>query len=269
VLRSPGAARPEMITVVPLVGIYFFIYWQLHGKKGSSLESRFRVEDLLACLGTATLAALARFELPADAVAIGYAALVIATLLAARFTRLQVFIYQALALLGVAAFRVSMNNFYHLHETFGSSLSSAVWTILLLGAGVPICLSIRRNSAQIFSGPRWAAWLAERCEQPMFFVPFGLLAVLLALKVDTNMITLAWGAEAVVVFMLALWAKERSFRLAGLMLLLFCAAKIILWDVWQVSDLTARYLTLIGVGSLILVVSYLISRNREALREYL
>jgi hypothetical protein len=42
-----------------------------------------------------------------------------------------------------------------------------------------------------------------------------------------------------------------------------------LWDVWQVSDLTARYLTLIGVGSLILVVSYLISRNREALREYL
>ena len=271
VLRTPGAAPPEVVTVVPLVGIYFFIYWQLHGKKSmvSALENRFRIEDLLACLGTATLAALARFELPPDAVPIGYAALVIATLLAARFTRLQVFVYQALAVLGIAAFRVSMNNFYHLHETFGSSLSSAVWTILLLGAGVPIGLSIRRNAAQTFSGPRWAALLAERCEQPMFFVPFGLMAVLLALKVDAGMITLAWGAEAVVVFMLALWAKERSFRLAGLILLLFCAAKIILWDVWQVSDLTARYLTLIGVGSLILVVSYLISRNREALREYL
>jgi uncharacterized membrane protein len=71
------------------------------------------------------------------------------------------------------------------------------------------------------------------------------------------------------VFVLALWAKVRSFRLAGLGLLLLCAAKIVFWDVWQVSDLTARYLTLIGVGALILVVSYLISRNREALREYL
>jgi hypothetical protein len=268
-LPAPGAARPEMITVIPLVGIYFFIYWQLHGKKSSQLENRFRIEDPIACLGTATLAALARFELPLDAVAIGYAVLVIATLLAARFTRLQIFVYQALALLGVAAFRVSMHNFYHLHESFSSNLSSSIWTIVLLSAGVPIALSIRRNAAQTFTGPGWATLVASRAEQPMFFVPFVLMAALLAVKVDPGMITLAWGAEAVVVYVLALWAKERSFRLAGLLLLLLCAAKIVLWDIWQLNDPTARYLTLIGVGSLILVVSYLISRNREALRDYL
>jgi hypothetical protein len=270
VLSAPGAARPEVFTVIPLVGIYFFIYWELHAKKAhTALESRIRIDDLVACLGTATLAALGRFELPAESVAIGYAALVIATLLAARFTRLQVFIYQSLALLGMAAFRLSMNNFYHLREAFGSNLSSAVWTIGVLAAGVPICLSIRRNGKQEFAGPRWMALLAERSEQPMFFVPFVLMAVLLALKVDPGMITLAWGAEAVIVFVPALWAKERSFRLAALALLLLSAAKIILWDVWQLNDPTARYLTLIGVGLLILIVSYLISRNREALREYL
>ena len=271
VLSAPGAARPEVVTVIPLVGIYFFVYWQLHGKKsqGTALESRIRIDGLVACLGTATLAALGRFELPAESVAIGYASLVIATLIAARFTRLQVFIYQALALLGMAAFRLSMNNFYHLRETFGSNLSTAVWTIGVLAAGVPICLSIRRNAAQEFRGPRWVAVLAKHFEQPMFFVPFVLMAVLLALKVDPGMITLAWGAEAVVVFVLALWAKERSFRLAALALLLLSAAKIVLWDVWQLNDPTARYLTLIGLGSLILIVSYLISRNREALREYL
>jgi hypothetical protein len=270
VLSAPGAARPEVFTVIPLVGIYFFIYWELHAKKThTALESRIRIDDLVACLGTATLAALGRFELPAESVAIGYAALVIATLLAARFTRLQVFIYQALALLGMAAFRLSMNNFYHLREAFGSNLSTAVWTIGVLAVGVPICLSIRGNGAQEFTGPRWIALLARRSEQPMFFVPFVLMAVLLALKVDPGMITLAWGAEAVIVFVLALWAKERSFRLAALALLLLSAAKIILWDVWQLNDPTARYLTLIGVGLLILIVSYLISRNREALREYL
>ena len=114
----------------------------------SQLENKIRVEHLLACLGTATLAALARFELPLEAVAMGYAALVIATLLAAWLTRLQVFLYQALVLLGMAAFRISMYNFYHLHESFGSNLSSAVWTIVLLAAGVPVCLAIRRNAAQ-------------------------------------------------------------------------------------------------------------------------
>ncbi|HEY1937687.1 MAG TPA: DUF2339 domain-containing protein [Candidatus Angelobacter sp.] len=270
VLPTPGGARPEVLTVVPLVGIYFFIYWQIHGKKDSAaLASGIRVEHLLACLGTATLAALVRFELPPEAVAIGYAALVIGALLAALFTRLQVFQYQALALLGMAAFRVSMNNFYQLHESFGSSLSSSLWTIFLLAAGVPICLRIRKSAGQTYTGQRWAALLASHAEQPMFFVPFVLMGVLLALKVAPGMITLAWGGEAVVVFVLALWARERSFRLAGLALLILCVAKIVFWDAWQLDDPTARYLTLIGVGSLILVVSYLISRNREALREYL
>jgi hypothetical protein len=269
VLRSPGAARPEMITVVPLVGIYFFIYWQLHGKQGeAAAESGLSAENLLACLGTATLAALARFELPLDIVAIGYAALVIAALLAAWFTRLQIFVYQALILLGMAAFRVSMYNFYHLQEPLGSSLSGAIWTLGLLAVGVPVCLAIRRNT-QTFTGPGWAAGLASHAEQPMFFVPFVLAAVLLALKVDPGMITLAWGAEAVMVFVLALWAKERSFRLAGLVLLLLCVGKIVFWDAWQFNDPTARYLTLIGVGGLAVAVYYLISRYREALREYL
>jgi hypothetical protein len=268
VMGEPGAARPEVFTVIPLVGIYFFIYWQLHGKQSSAVESKIRVEHLLACLGTATLAALARFELSPEVVAVAYAALVIGTLLTAWLTRLQVFLYQALVLLVVTAFRISMYNFYQLHELYGSNLSSSVLTIVLLAAGIPICFAMRKNARQTFRGPQWLALLAGHPEQPMFFVPFVLMAVLLALKVTAGMITLAWGALAVVVFVLALWAKERSYRLAGLILLLLCVAKIICWDVWQLNDV-ARYLTLIGVGVLIFVVSFLISRNREALREYL
>src|SRR5689334_1087295 len=270
VLGEEGAAKPEIITVIPLVGVYFFIYWQLHGKKrDASAQGAISAENLLACLGTATLAALARFELSMDKVSIGYAALVIATLLVAWRTHLQIFVYQALALLGVAAFHVSLYNFYHLHESLGSNLSGAIWTIGLLAVGVPICLAIRRSTPQTFTDPRWATGLASHSEQPMFFVPFILMAVLSALKVDPGMITLAWGAEAVAVFMLALWARERSFRLAGLVLLLLCVGKILFWDAWQFNDPTARYLTLIGVGGLAVGVYYLISRYREALREYL
>jgi hypothetical protein len=268
VLSAPGSFGPEVITVVLLVPIYFWIYWQLHGRK-TSAEGKIRVDYLIACLGTATLAALARFELPLDSVVIGYAAIVLTTLLAAWLMRLQVFLYQALVMLGVTAFRISMHNFYHLHEAFSSNLSSAVWAIALMSAGVPICLMLQRQNAESITAPGWIGALGRRPEQPMFFVPFMLLSVLLYLKVAAGMISLAWGAEAVIVFVLALWAKERSFRLAGLGLLLLCAAKIVFWDLWQIGNPTMRSLSLIGVGTLIFVMSYLISRNREALREYL
>ena len=270
VLSAPAILSPAIITVVLLVPIYFWIYWQLHGRKtDSAVEGKIRIEYLIASLGTATLAALARFELPLDMVVIGYAAILLGVLLIAWRTRLEIFLYQALVMLGVTAFRISMHNFYHLHETFSSNLGSSAWAIALMAAGVPICLQIRRHNRESATGAAWIGSLARHPEQPMFFVPFVLLSVLLWLKVVSGMITLAWGAEAVMVFVLALWAKVRGFRLASLGLLLLCAAKVVFWDVWQVSDLTARYLTLIGVGALILVVSYLISRNREALREYL
>jgi hypothetical protein len=271
VLEAPGAARPDIVTVVPLVGIYFFIYWQLHGKKAvaSQLETKIRVEHLLACLGTATLAALARFELTQDMVAVGYAALVVATLLAAWLTRLPVFLYQALVLLGMTAFRVSMYNFYHLHQDFGFGISSSVWTIAILSAGVPISLAMRNRGALALSGPRWATLLAERAEQPMFFVPFALIFVLLALKIEGTIVTLAWAAQGIVLFFPALWAKQRSFWRASMGLVMACALKAMLWDWWHFSGVTARFLTLIGVGMLTLAIAYLLFRNREALREYL
>lgn len=270
VLRTPGSLPPEVITVILLVPIYFWIYWQLLGKKtASAVESKIHVEHLVASLGTATLVALARFELSAENVVVGYAVIVFGTLLVAWRTRLQVFLYQALVVLGMAAFRISMYNFYHLREPFSANLSGAVWAIALIGASVPFCLAIRRRNAENPAATGWVTALVRHPEQPVFFVPFALLVILLALKIVPGMITLAWGAQAVVVFVLALWARERNFRLAGLGLLLVCAAKIVLWDVWQIGDLPTRYLTLMGVSGLMIAVSYLYSRNRESLREYL
>jgi uncharacterized membrane protein len=91
----------------------------------------------------------------------------------------------------------------------------------------------------------------------------------LALKVTAGMVTLAWGAEAAAVYVLALWAKERTFRLAGLALMLVLCVPKLIWDVLHFDDLTARYLSLIGMGALMFAISFLYSRNREALREYL
>jgi uncharacterized membrane protein len=99
-------------------------------------------------------------------------------------------------------------------------------------------------------------------------VPVILLAVLLWIKFSGFKMTIAWGAEGLVVFVLALWAKERSFRLTGLGLIMLCVAKLV-YDTWFFTDPVARYSAWIGIGIVILVVSFLYGRNREALREYL
>jgi hypothetical protein len=46
------------------------------------------------------------------------------------------------------------------------------------------------------------------------------------------------------------------------------AAKILLRDVWRLNP-SDRYLTLIVLGAVLLLVSYLYTRYREAIRQYL
>lgn len=264
--NAPGWG-PAAYAVMPLVPIYFYVYWKLGRLETSRLEKSVRVEPLMACLGTATLAAIARFELPADAVVIGYAALVAGALLVAWLAQRQIFLYQAVVMLGITAFRISMNNFYRLHEPSGSSLSASIWAIALLVCAVPLAFQVRKN-ARTADAPGWISALALHPEQPMFFVPVLLLAVLLFLKLSGGKLTGAWGLEGFVVFVLALWAKERSFRWTGLALLLLSICKLV-YDTFYFDNPQVRYLTWIGVGILILVVAFLYGKNREALRDYL
>jgi len=259
-----------------LVPIYFYIYVRAHadsgeagaGRSAAARPLRISAEYLVASLGTATVASLVRFEVDPEAVVVGYAAIVVMLLVVAWRARQQLFVYQALAMLGVTAFRISMHNFYHLHEAFSFSLAGAGWAIALLAIAVPIAMLARKTIPES-TRPGWIHTFLHHPEQPIFFVPVVLLAVLLYLKMPGGMITLSWGLEGILVFLLALWAGERSFRLAGLGLLLLCVGKILFYDAWQLSDPTARYMTLIGVGAILLVVSYLYGKNREALREYL
>ena len=112
--------------------------------------------------------------------------------------------------------------------------------------------SLYRNPAQVF-----------------FFVSFILLTGLLYVELHAlGMSTVAWGVEAVGVFLFALAVKERSFRLSALMLLLVCVAKIVVVDVWGLTP-RDRYLTFIVLGVALLSVSFLYTRYREVLRAYL
>lgn len=232
------------------------------------MSSRRLLEYMLATMGTATIAALVWFETDPEWVVAGYAFLVVALMAAVWLVGHEIFLLQSLVLLGITAFRIAMRNFYHLNEPFSSSLSPAVWAIGLLALAVPLAFLVRKRE---FAGlPGWAEALARRPEQPMFFVPVILMMVLFFLKLSGFKMTMAWFAEGFVVFVLALWAGERSFRLTGLSLMMLCIAKLF-YDTYFVEDRTVRTVAWIGIGLLLLVISLLYARysKSEAFREYL
>jgi len=105
-------------------------------------------------------------------------------------------------------------------------------------------------------------------EQVLFFLPLVMLTLLIRLEVPKGMVTLAWAVEAVAVFVFALWIGQRSYRLAGLGLLLLAVGKIIFFDVWGLSA-RDRYLTFIALGAAMLAVSWLYTRYRDTVKQLL
>ncbi|HEV2964301.1 MAG TPA: DUF2339 domain-containing protein [Candidatus Angelobacter sp.] len=272
---NSSAIESALYTVLPLVPIYFWVYGRLHVKKTGESALKIRVEYILACVGTATVAALARF-VPHDKeiIVVAYSLIVVTLLAVALRIGLKIFFYQALVMLGVTAFRLSTHNFFMLQNSFSSSTSASVLSILLLAAGIPIGFRLRQIKAdgsepEKPKSQNWISFLTRRPEQPMFFVPVVLMAILLVIKIDYGWDILALALEGVVIVLGAFFAKERSFRLTGLGLLLLCVLKFFAQDLWMLNDPSAPWISFIGLGVLLLVATYVYSRNRKALRDYL
>jgi hypothetical protein len=165
-----------------------------------------------------------------------------------------------------------------MHNLFGTSyFSGGDWTgrYFVLGSAVTVMLAclpfafLLRNRARVQSPTnRWMGAVLRHPEQFMFFAPVLLLTLMLALKMRAGMVTVAWGVEGVLIVLLALGLNERSFRLTGMVLLLVCVGKIMLRDAWGLAP-RDRYITFIILGAALLLVSFLYSKYRDAIRQFL
>jgi len=273
---SPGEVSPRFYTVVPIALAFFYGYWRLEREQAKTTvrERKLHAASLCCYLGTITIASLMRFELEADWVAAAWAGLAFVLLAIAWRSGRRVFLDQSLLVLLGVLFRTVLHNFYQ-RSYFPAPFWDSRWVcagaaIALLFAALPIAMRLRQKGEFDAVGRlrRILIALGRRPEQVFFFVAVGLLTVLLALEMRHGMVTLAWGIEGVLVFLLALWLGERSFRLTGLGLLLLCVGKILVVDVWELNP-RDRYLTFIVLGGALLLVSFLYTKNREALRQYL
>jgi hypothetical protein len=267
---------PRMYTILPLVLIFFFVYAQLPEKEeNTGRDRRLHFDVLLAYLGTATIVALFYFQFLIEWVVTSWAAVVFALLGAALLLDRQLFLHQGLLLTVLVLGRGMAHNlfgagyfgegdwqgrYFILGSASGILLASLFFAFRLRGRfGIPQNLG---------AWVRPLAVIASRPEQVEFFIPIILLTCMLALKMRAGMVTVSWGIEGVMIFLLALAVKERSFRLTGLGILLLCVAKVMALDVWGLQP-RDRYVTFIIVGAALVLVSFLYSKYRDAIRQYL
>ena len=267
---------PRLYTILPLALIFFFVYAQLPQKEEDiARDRRLHFDVLLACLGTASIVALFYFQFSMEWVVTAWAALVFSLLGVSLALDKPIFLHQGL-LLTLMVFGRGM-----VHNLFGGTyFGNGDWTgdYLVVSAAAAILLASLffafRLRDHFKPAPnngrlaRWAQAAVRRPEQLVFFVPVTLLTCMLALKMKTGMITVSWGIEGVLVFLLALAVNERSFRLTGLGLLLLCVGKVMALDVWGLEP-RDRYITLIVVGVALMLVSFLYTRYRDTIRQYL
>jgi hypothetical protein len=187
--------------------------------------------------------------------------------------RRRAFLVQAMALVGAVVtrgivldlFADSPGDFWH------GVLFHLGLAVIILMAALPFGFMLRgvdRFGDSSISVPSDIAGLLRHPEQWFFFAAFGLEVIALAFKLSSGHITIAWSLLGLGVFLFALIVGERSYRLAGLGLLLVSVAKILLMDVWKLSP-SDRYTTLIVLGLALLTVSFLYTRFGEAIRKFL
>lgn len=264
---------PRIYTVLPLTLIFLFVYAQLGGdEKETVADRRLHFDDLICYLATASVVALLYFQFANDWLVTAWAAIVFVLFGAALRLDRSIFLHQGILLTVGTCIRGIM------HNLFGASyFSGGDWTgryfvlgsaVAVLLACLPFAFRLRERNKQQTLRFRWLAALVHRPEQFMFFAPALLLTLMLALKMRAGMVTVAWGIEGVLIVLLALAVNERSFRLTGLILLLVCVGKIMVRDAWGLAP-RDRYITFIILGAALLLVSFLYSKYRETIRQFL
>jgi hypothetical protein len=271
---------PRTYTILPLVPIYFFVYEQFTeaGAMHTKTEDRGganSIATVLATLGTATLVALFYFQFAIEWVVVPWAALVVVLFGMALLLNRQVFLYQGIVLTLLVFVRALAHNLfgagYFVERDWQGRYFVLGSAIALLLASLVFAFPLRerfRSSPAPEGVFKVLTFFARRPEQLQFFVAIILLTLMLERELSSGMVTVSWGVEGVLTFLFALAVKERSFRLAGIGLLLLSVGKVLSRDIWRLQE-RDRYIPVIIVAVALLFVSYLYSRYRDAIHKLL
>jgi uncharacterized membrane protein len=284
-LNLNTSPRDLLLYTLPVAVLFYYVYVRLTlvapngSREGLSFDAQIQAAPLLAYLGSATLALFARSYFQTGPSLIAWAVLALSFIAVARFWHQDVFLHHSVVLAFLLFLRALSYEFFTGLHPEASWLQNRVWYMAAACAILFACqafafplrshLAARNEENSSESGMVASiSQFLKRPEQIYFFLPMILVTLLIAQEVSAGRVTIGWGIEAVAAFLFALVVGERSYRIAGLSLLLACVAKILLLDVWR-QQRSDRYITFIILGVALLLVSFLYTRYSETINRYL
>ncbi len=233
----------RLLTVLPLIAVAGHAWRRGEGRF-------FRGYSYAAVVLTA---ALMRFELGRTLTVLGWAPLMLVLYRESLRRQLTDLRYQAFAL---AAF-----TFARSWATSFSSFDDGLGLAARLGTAAVVIASFH---AAEFLTP------SERRRDRAGFALLGvaLLSLFLYYEASGQMLTIAWGVQAVCTLVAGFAARERILRLAGLALFALCILKLFLFDLRNLETL-ARIVSFIVLGLVLIGASALYMRFREKIQRYL
>ena len=269
-----GPLTSRTLTVTVLAAIF---YWAA-SKSGPTLW-----RSTFLWFGAIGIAALARFELPLSWVAVAWALLAAALYALGQRWKLSTMRLQCYTFTVLTAVRCAFDNFYQrVPWHFTNVRIATVTAVSVIFLALAFVSRRIKESTPALADPAkpvaanlkfarvrtWIAWIDRHPYHLFFFTAAILITRLLSTEIHHGYLTAAWGAEAIVVFLVALRVNERSYRWCALILLLLCVGRIVLIDVWTLDQL-GRIVSFMGLGAALLIVSFLYARHRELLRKVL
>jgi uncharacterized membrane protein len=149
-------------------------------------------------------------------------------------------------------------------QTTSAPTDAIVWMSLVIGALYGSSL-VSRQAIALGGG---TDELEDTCRLAVSMAATFCLTVLIVNQVRPSFVTLAWGAEGIGLLALGLPVRERVMRLSGLGLLFLCILKLFMYDLSELEAL-ARILSFVGLGLVLLGVSWAYTRCQEQIKRLL
>jgi len=223
----------------------------------------------LSLMATVLGAVLLYHELGPAATAVGWMILCLTLLFVGRRWKLDDFRLHGYILAGVVFARAWAINFYLDATVLG--MPARLFTGIAVTAGLfAAYFMLRRQRTLGDSSPddpfaALVTWADKHAASALSLLGTVLLAAFLFYEVSGSWLTIAWGLQGTALLLAGFGLRDRQLRLSGLVVLGVCILKAFSYD-FRELETVFRIFSFIGLGTLLITVSFVYSRYREQLR---
>jgi hypothetical protein len=241
----------RLLTVLPFVALCYYLY-------DLTAKARDRFARLYLYAGAILIVSLMRFELGRSMTVVGWGIFGLVLLYLGHRQDKPDLRWQSYAIAILTFVRSWNTNFYIPESLLG--VHARVFTAAIV--------IITFYTSEFLSPREQQAALHVKARTLFSCLATALLTALLFYEVSGSLLTVVWGVEGIALLLAGFSLRERSLRLAGLVLFFFCIGKLFLYDL---SKLETGYRILsFGVLGLLLVgASWVYTRFREQLKQLL